>query len=132
MRLSLPQRSRIVSNLEIKEPVKEITVPVSFHLEKEESKVQIERSKVKEKETRTVTIRSVYRKELEEFGKYLYLRMSDLSARSHAIRVWDNLECLIDNSVDNEIALKKVEDVLIRTGYLTQESIDVKVKKISK
>ena len=130
MRLSLPRitvdtSSKKVTNLEIADVLDYVDPNTKVVLEKEASEIHSEKQKLKAKRT-VPTIRSVYKNEIDEFGRYLYIKMKDLETRPQALRVWDNLGYLSDKPIDDMNALQKIEDVLIRMGYLTEEQIEKK------
>ncbi|MBE6147195.1 MAG: hypothetical protein E7168_02545 [Firmicutes bacterium] len=114
---------RVVHNLELNDKSKYIIysgVNLNQTLPKHKKNVVKEKEPEKEK---VVSIGSVYQAEIEEIRKILYLEMRDVNRRKAAVLAWDRLECLADSSIDDIDKLERMENLLIRLGYLSKEKV---------
>ena len=77
-------------------------------------------------------IKDLFKEEVLEIGKYLYVQMSDFKIQSIAVAAWDRFEVLINKPVSDQIALERMISFLKRIENSSTVTISLDEKKYTK
>lgn len=100
--------------------------------DKNNSKLSFETTVQATKNTSNILIKDVFKDEVLEVGKYLYVQMRNLKIQASAVAAWDRFEVLINKPVSDRIALEKMIAFLKRIENSTSVTISLDEKKYTK
>ena len=69
---------------------------------------------IKEQEiiTKKIYIKDIFKEEVLEIGKYIYIEMNNINSQRKAVKAWDNFECLINKTTDDKEAMIRMIRIL--------------------
>ena len=77
-------------------------------------------------------IKDLFKEQVLEISKYLYVKMQGVKTQAKAIEVWDRFEVLINKPVTDKEALKRMIELLKRIEKSDEIEINLNEKKYAK
>lgn len=133
---SMPKKSLKLDKQEVKQQAKIIISSGKTINRFDKDKAQVSDIKnISNKEfieTKDLLLKDIFKKEILEIQRQIYIRMQDFEQMVKACRAWDSFENLINMSINDKFALNKFRRILLSLEVINEDKLDTDYKSYFK